>query len=267
MESWSSLAARLQASAFRWRSSFYLPAQIHCGYKALTEWHARFLQFQPCPQLLLTHLCFFVSLKHTSFLPSCCHFSSFSSLSCLHTFLFFSLLSLSLLFLHPPFSLLLPFSPYPPLQGSPFLPSLNHFSSVSLAIGSKAVNFASEYPWDNYYLIVGAFTPASPHILRVEWDAQSLYSGIVCNKGHPSSHKLISTPILLSRCASPPFSCWKISQLNISSKACLPSVHAWSGNTNSCIFVFLLQKEYMFITENVESMKEYKAGGKKLLVP
>lgn len=52
-------------------------------------------------------------------------------------------------------------------------------------------------------------------------------------------------------------------QLHISSKDCMFFVHPGFENTNSLIYLFLLQKEYVPITEHVESIKMYQEGGEK----
>lgn len=52
-------------------------------------------------------------------------------------------------------------------------------------------------------------------------------------------------------------------QLHISSKDCISFVHPGFENTHSLIYLFLLQKEYILITENVESVKNVSRRKRK----
>lgn len=166
------------------------------------EWHARSLQFLslasslslPTPQLL-----FFVSLKSISFpLP---------------TFLTFPLWAL-------------PHLPSMPFFFSSFLFlfSLSPFSSCSLSNSlSKILPFCPLWIISLMWTVLlvqrlSILQVNIPEIISITWwehpFSKPVYarggmccpapvSGIVCNKGHSSSHKLISTLILSSWCAPP----------------------------------------------------------------
>lgn len=148
--------------------------------------------------------------------------------------------------------------PSPPIFTSSNLPP------TPRNMGSKAVNCANEWRWNK--ISCPKWVPPMDKLqyaknekgdeprLRLAWPIPRTTFKLQANfPTSPFYPDAVVTPSLKL----------KHFQLHVSSKDCMFFVHPGFENTNSLIYLFLLQKDYVPITENVESVKMYQGGGEK----